>query len=94
MSEKLFTKAFQLGLGAMDLTREKANKLLKELNIDHNTKEGRKLVDNLIKDGKAASKKLEQKIEKHAKRVSSQFVTRKDLDRLEKKLDALLKKKK
>ena len=93
MAEKILLKAFQLGLGVMDLTKQEVSKIVKDLNIDTNTKEGRKLVDKFVKDGKEASKKLEKKIADHSKKLSSGFVTRKDFERLEKKLDALAKKK-
>ncbi|MCM2325244.1 MAG: hypothetical protein NDI94_02185 [Candidatus Woesearchaeota archaeon] len=94
MAEKMIIRAFQLGLGIVDITKEEVQKLVKELKVDENTKEGRKLVASLIKNGKEASVKLEKKIEQHSKKLSSNFVTKKDLDRLEKKIDALAKKKK
>lgn len=93
MVEKFFKKVFQFGLGVADLTKEETKRLVNELDVDHNTKEGRKMVDNFLKQGKEASVKLEKKIEVHAKKLSSNFVTKKDLDRVEKKLDAFMKKK-
>ncbi len=94
MPDKFFKKVFQFGLGVADLTKEEARKLVKELDVDHNTKEGRKMVNKLISQGKESSKKLEKKIGEEMKKLSSNFVTKKDLERVEKKLDALSKKKK
>ena len=96
MVEKLLTKAIQLGFGVVDVTREQVEKFVKEVskNKEVNTKEGRKMVDKILKDAKASKKKLETKIETHAKKVvdKANIVTKKDLARLEKKIDALKKK--
>ena len=46
MADKILTKALQFGLGVYDLTREQAEKLVKEItkNQEVNRKEGRKMV--------------------------------------------------
>lgn len=90
MVEKLITKAFQLGLGVLDLTREQAEKLVKEVtkNSEVHKKEGRKMVDKMMKDAEKAKMNLEKKIEFHVKKVieKTEFATKRDIEILEKKL--------
>ncbi len=94
--EKLITKAVQIGLGIADLTREEVEKFVDEFSKKNksNTKEGRKLVDRLIKDGEAAKKKLEEKVEEKVKSALKKMpvATKADIERLEKKIDAFKKK--
>lgn len=95
--EKTITKAVQFGLGVLDLTRDEVEKFVKEINQNKsvNTKEGRKMVENILKDAKAASQKFEKKVQaevgKAAKRMD--FATKKEMQqeikRLEKELKAI-----
>ena len=97
MVEKLLTKAIQLGLGVADVTREQVEKFVKEVSKykEMNTKQGRRMVDKLLKEAKASKKKLEAKIDAHIKKAiaKANIVTKKDLARLEKRIDSLKKKK-
>lgn len=96
MVEKLVAKAVQLGLGIADITREEVEKFVGEVvkDRDANTREGRKLVDDLLRDAEAARKKLEARIDKRLKKMlgKTSFATKSDIARLEKKIDALKRK--
>ncbi|MBR9693034.1 hypothetical protein GOV07_03845 [Candidatus Woesearchaeota archaeon] len=60
---------FKLGLGAMDLTREEASKLVKKIQKKYpgEIKDGRKMVDNLVKQGKKNAVDFSKKVEKEVK---------------------------
>lgn len=90
MVEKMITKAVQLGLGVMDVTKEQVEKFVKEVtkNNKTNVAEGRKMVDKILKDAKVAKDKLEKKIDAQVKKIieKSNLATKKDLKDLEQKL--------
>ena len=60
---------FKLGLGAMDLTREEASKLVKKIEKKYpgEIRDGRAMVDNLVKQGKKNAIGFSKRIEKEVK---------------------------
>jgi polyhydroxyalkanoate synthesis regulator phasin len=60
----LFKRAFLAGLGALNLSREKAKEMIDELvkNGEIKEKEGRVLLDDLVKKAAAARKDVEKNV--------------------------------
>ncbi len=93
--ETLKTAAL-LGLGIAAISREKLKVLADELSRTEkiNEKEGRALVDSIIKKANASRSELEAKIRKElqANIRSSRLVSMKEIDALEKKVEVLERK--
>lgn len=91
----LIRKIGLLGVGIASLTREKAEKITKDLVKKGNITEaeGRKLTQDLIKKSMVATKNMETKINKELKKTikSAKFATAEEVRRLEKKLAELEK---
>ncbi len=90
--ETLKTAAL-LGLGIAAISREKLHELADELSKTEkiNEKEGRALVDSIIKKAKTSRNELEAKIRKEIQATirSSRLVSMKEIDALEKKVELL-----
>ncbi|MDK2821680.1 MAG: hypothetical protein PWP31_1645 [Clostridia bacterium] len=92
----LVQKAFALGLGAMSLTREAAEKLVEELVRKGEIKQEQagELVNELLKRGQRQRQNIQRTINEQLNQVLSELnlPTRDDLLRLEEKVDRLLQK--
>lgn len=93
--ETLKTAAL-LGLGIAAISREKLHELADELSRTEkiNEKEGRALVDSIIKKAETSRSELEAKIRKElqANIRSSRLVSMREIDALEKKVEVLERK--
>ncbi len=95
--EQLLRKLILSGIGVLALTQEKIEELVDDLakkgEIAWGEKEG--LLAELIEKGKKQREEVERKIKKRVEEVISQIniATKKDVERLEKKIDELKKKK-
>ncbi len=93
--ETLKTAAL-LGLGIAAISRDKLNELADELSRTEkiNEKEGRALVDSIIKKAETSRGELEAKIRKElqANIRSSRLVSMREIDALEKKVEVLERK--
>lgn len=91
----ILKELFDLGMGTLALTQEKAEKAIKALikKGKLEEKEGRELVEALIKRGRIERMGLEKKISKLAQRVTRElnFATKEDLRKLKKEIDQLKK---
>ena len=82
----LIMDTFKLGLGAMDLTREEAAKLVKKVQqkYPNEINDGRKMIDDLVKQGRKNAthftKKVEHEVGKAIKK--QKLVEEKDLKEL------------
>lgn len=89
-------KAFNLGLGALVMTREKVEEVVNELvkKGEVGQDEGKKLVEELIEKGKKSKKELEIQIEKIVKGATEKLdlPTRKELNELKSEIKQLRKK--
>ncbi len=96
--ERLFKKLILAGIGALDLTREKAEEVLEELakkgEIAYEEKGS--LLEEAIKKGKKREKEIEERIEKVIKEVISRtrIATVNDIKTLEEKIEKLQRKRK
>jgi len=94
--EGLLKKLILAGIGALDLTREKAEQVLEELakkgEIAYEEKGS--LLEEAIKKGKKREKEIEERIEKVIKEVISRtkIATVNDIKRLEEKIEKLERK--
>lgn len=83
-------KSVLLGLGVGALTKEKAEKFVKELQKKGylDVKEGKKLARELMAESKKAQKKVQTAVEKQVKAAVKKMplATKKDLKDLEKKV--------
>lgn len=83
---EIIMDSFKLGLGAIDLTREQAEKLVKRLDAIYpdEIKDGRRMVDDLLKQAEKNSKKVQERIEKEVDRAikAQKLVDEKDLKEL------------
>jgi len=87
--DKLVKKALLLGVGITTLTKENAERIVKDLKKDGVTKkEGKKLVKDLLKESKKAHDKIFDLVDKKVTSIlnGAPFATKKDLDKLEKRL--------
>lgn len=93
--ETLKTAAL-LGLGIAAISREKLKELADELSRTEkiNEKEGRALVESIIKKAEASKTELEAKIRRETQAAirSSRLVSMKEVEALEKKVEQLEKK--
>ena len=94
----LIRNGLLIGLGTAALTKEKAEKIVKDLtkNQKINSEEGKKLVNELLTQSKKQGQKLQAIVKKEVQRIMEKtgVATKKDLQALEKKIDSLNKKKK
>lgn len=83
-------KAALFGVGVAAMSQDQINKFVKQLEKRKiiNVKEGKKLVNELLKESKKSQKKLQREVEKQTKAALTNILStaKKDLARLEKKL--------
>jgi polyhydroxyalkanoate synthesis regulator phasin len=88
-------KAMYLGLGAISLTKEKAEELVDELIKQEETteKERAGLVDHLVKEGQAQKNALEGKVSESVRKVVTDLglPTRKEFETIVNRLDGIEK---
>ncbi len=88
-------KAMYLGLGAISLTKEKAEKLIDELvqRGEVNGKERTAMVEKLMTEGAAQRRELEANVAASAQKVITDLglPTQKDFQNLSKRLDGIEK---
>jgi len=86
----LIKKTMLTGVGMAALTKDKVEELAKALteNGEITEKEGRELVDDLLKKSEQAKKDLETKIENMAEKVLGKMnlATKEDITRLEERI--------
>lgn len=91
-----FKKLFNLGLGTLIVTKEKAEEVVNELikKGEVGREEGKGLVEELIKKEKKSKKELENQIEQTVKGVVGKLniATRKEVEELKKEIKQLKKK--
>ena len=96
--QNLVRKGLLLGLGTVALTKEKAEKFVKEITKDQkiNATEGKRFVNELLAQSKKQGQKLQAMINREVQRAmkKSGVATKKDIQALEKKIGNLSKKKK
>ena len=94
----LIKNGLLISLGTMALTKEKAEKIVKELtkNQKISSVEGKKLVNELLAQSKKQGQKLKGVVNNEVQQVMEKIgvATKKDLQALEKKINAFNKKKK
>jgi len=94
--EELLKKLILAGIGALELTREKAEEVIEELfkrgKIVYQEKKN--LLQELAKRGEEQKERLEKVVEKVVERVISRttIATKNDIKKLEEKLEKLEKK--
>jgi len=92
----IFEKGLYLGLGALSVTREKAEKIISELvdkgkiTQDESGRVLKSLMEKADAEKKILEEKLEQALEKMMKKMN--LVSQKDLTDIHQKLDELTKK--
>ncbi len=91
----LIKKTILAGMGALVLTREKAEEVAKDLvkRGELTKKDQEKFVKDLVKKGNEGKKEVENKIEEITKKtlVKLNIPSRKELERLEQKINKLIK---
>ncbi len=93
MMSDFFSKTFLFGLGAISLTKEKAEEIVDmmvkkgELNKD----EANKVVNDFVEKGKKEREVLQQTIRTELNQIldQAQLATKEDIGRLESKIDEL-----
>ena len=89
----LIQKTMLTGVGLVAMTREKVEELAKELTEKGklSEKEGKELIDDLLKKYEQAKKDLDNKMEERVKKVLKKMdvATQKDIRKLEKKITHL-----
>lgn len=89
-------KVFNLGLGVLAITKEKAEAVVNELikKGDVGEEEGKKLVNELIKKGQKSNKEIQTHIEKTVKDVmgKTDIATRSELNELKSEIKRLKEK--
>lgn len=83
-------KAALFGVGVAAMSQDQINKFVKQLEKRKiiNVKEGKKLVNELLKESKKSQKSLQSEVEKQTKAALAKILSsaKKDLAALEKKL--------
>jgi polyhydroxyalkanoate synthesis regulator phasin len=91
-----FKRGFLATVGALSISREKIQEMVDQLveRGELTRDEGKQLVDKLIKRGQEERETMRDLVHQEVQKVVSELdiATRKDLQALNKKLDALLKK--
>lgn len=94
--EGLFKKLILAGIGALDLTREKAEEILEELakKGEIASEEKGDLLKEIVKRGEEQKEQIEGKVEKVIEKVISRtrIATVNDIKRLEEKIEKLERK--
>jgi len=94
--ERLFKKLILAGIGALDLTREKAEEVLEELAKKGEIafEEKRDLLKEVVKRGEEQKEQIEKRIEKVIEKVISRtrIATVNDIKKLEEKIEKLERK--
>lgn len=92
----LIKKGMYLGIGLFSLTKEKAERFVDELikSGEASLEEKNTLIQNLLDEAQKQKDILEKKINEEIKRAIEKvgIPTRKDIEKLEKKIDELYKK--
>lgn len=87
----LFKKAMYMGVGLAELTRDKLEEFSREMieKGELSEKEGRRLVDEMLRKSEEARKSLEKKVDATVEKALGRIniATRNDLEELEKKLN-------
>ncbi len=87
----LFKKAMYMGVGLAELTREKLEEFSREMieKGELSEKEGRSLVDEMLRKSEETRKSLEKKVDATVEKALARIniATRDDLKELEKKLN-------
>ena len=95
--QNLIRKGLLLGIGTAALTKEKAEKFVKDMTKDQkiDSVEGKKFVNELLSQSKKQGQKLQVMVGKEVQRAMEKtgVATKKDLQALEKKIGGLKKKK-
>lgn len=95
VKKETIRKVALLGLGIAAISREKARALAEELARTQkiNEKEGRALVNSIVKKAEASKKELEEKVRREMQSAirTSRLVSAREVDVLEKKIDMLEK---
>jgi polyhydroxyalkanoate synthesis regulator phasin len=98
MMESLLGKFLLSGLGVLVLTEEKIEKFIEELTKEGEiTQKGKKeLLTEIIEKGEEKKKEIEGKIREKVENILSQMnvATKNDIQKLEKRIEALEKKRK
>lgn len=85
-------KAFLMGLGAVALTKEKAEEFVEDLKKNKNItpEEGKKLVQQMLDKSGEYKQKVRKEIRKQVKKVVSEMgvATKEDIDKLRKEMKA------
>jgi len=96
--QSLIKNGLLIGLGTAALTKEKAEKIVKDMTKDQkiDSTEGKKFVNELLAQSKKQGQKLQAMVGKEVQRAMEKtgVVTKKDIQALEKKISNLNKKKK
>lgn len=91
----IFEKTLYLGLGIVSMTKDKAEEIIKDLvekgkmSEDESAKAVRDLMDRAEKEKSAFEAKVNEAIENAVKRLH--LATQDDIEKLDKKLDKLMK---
>ncbi len=92
----LIERGFLIGLGALTLTREKAEKIVEDLikRGEVRREEAKDLVDKLVEKGQEGRLALRKLIDTEVQRAISRMnlATRKDIEELTKEIESLTKK--
>ena len=95
--QNLIRKGLLFGIGTAALTKEKAEKFVKDMTKDQkiDSAEGKKFVNELLSQSKKQGQKLQTMVNKEVRRAMEKtgIATKRDLQTLEKKMDNLSKKK-
>lgn len=89
----MMRKLVYFGLGALSLTREKAEKIMNEMieRGEINKEEAKQFIDDAIKKGAEEKEELRKMIRQEYEELKNQlsFVTKKELEALEARIKAL-----
>ncbi len=80
-SDTTLKQSLFIGLGLVDLTREKVEKYISGLKKDLPEKERRKAADDFIKSVKSNSKEMERSVRQHLKKTLDQMSSKVDPDK-------------
>ena len=93
MSTDPIIDAFKLGLGAADLTREEAEKIVAQLQSKYkdDIKDGRAMVDELLRQAKTNSDKIQMRVNKEVDRAIKEqdLVSKKEIEELRRAIETL-----
>ncbi len=83
-----------LGFGALSMTREKAKKIVDELvkRGEVRLEESKDLIDKLVARGEEERAEMHKLLKEELERAKSGLATRKDIEELSAKIDALAEK--